>query len=40
MAKVSKAEAADSVQKKEEQENGNGKLLYLNDLRAKSPRIL
>ena len=40
MAKVSKAEAADSVQKKEEQKNGNGKLLYLNDLRAKKPSDL
>lgn len=40
MAKVSKAEAADSVQKKEEQKNGNGKLLYLNDLRAKNPSDL
>ncbi|MXZ12390.1 MAG: transcription termination factor Rho [Candidatus Dadabacteria bacterium] len=40
MAKVSKAEAADSVQKNEEQKNGNGKLLYLNDLRAKKPSDL
>ena len=40
MAKVSKAEAADSVQKKEEQKDGNGKLLYLNDLRAKKPSDL
>ena len=40
MAKVSKAEAADAVQKKEEQKNGNGKLLYLNDLRAKKPSDL
>ncbi|MXW44203.1 MAG: transcription termination factor Rho [Candidatus Dadabacteria bacterium] len=40
MAKVSKAEAADAVQKKGEQKNGNGKLLYLNDLRAKKPSDL
>ncbi len=40
MAKVSKAEAADAVQRKEEQKNGNGKLLYLNDLRAKKPSDL
>ncbi|MXW22360.1 MAG: transcription termination factor Rho [Candidatus Dadabacteria bacterium] len=40
MAKVSKAEAADSVQKNEEQKDGNGKLLYLNDLRAKKPSDL
>jgi transcription termination factor Rho len=40
MAKVSKAEAADIVQKEEEQENGNGKLVYLNDLRAKKPSDL
>jgi transcription termination factor Rho len=40
MAKVSKAEAADAAQKKEEQESGNGKLLYLNDLRAKKPSDL
>ena len=40
MAKVSKAEAADAVQKKGEQKNGNGKLLYLNDLRAKKPADL
>ena len=40
MAKVSKAETADSVQKREERKNGNGKLLYLNDLRAKKPSDL
>ena len=40
MAKVSKAEAADAVQRKEEQKDGNGKLLYLNDLRAKKPSDL
>ena len=40
MAKVSKAEAADSVQKNEVQKDGNGKLLYLNDLRAKKPSDL
>ncbi len=40
MAKVSKAEASDAAQKKEEQKNGNGKLLYLNDLRAKKPSDL
>ena len=40
MAKVSKAETADSVQKKEEQKNVNGELLYLNDLRAKKPSDL
>ena len=40
MAKVSKAETADAAQKKEEQKDGNGKLIYLNDLRAKKPSDL
>jgi len=40
MAKVSKVETANAVQKKEEQKGGNGKLLYLNDLRAKNPSDL
>ena len=40
MAKVSKAAAANAVQKKEEHRTGNGKLLHLNDLRSKKPSDL